>query len=153
VHLAFGGRLLPAGAISKAHSQAARAFVRAGDPRRAPIPPVRRFDPKRRLAILTLSPGLDAHVLEAMVSGLHGVVLRVFGSGTMPQVSGLSAVLARAVSRGCKIIAVAQTPRGGLTPGAYAAGAPLWAAGVENGGRLSPEQALSRLWLRLSVPS
>lgn len=151
VKLAFAGRLLPGGGVTKTHSTAARAFARAGDPRPPASPSAHRYDPRKRLAILTLSPGLDDFVLDAMLSGLHGVVLRVFGSGTMPMESGLAPVLARAISRGCKIVAIAQTAKGGLTPGAYAAGAPLWAAGVENGGKMSAEQALTRLWLRLSA--
>lgn len=151
VTLAFAGRLLPGGCITKTHSQAARAFARAGHPKPPEAATARRFDPRKRLAILTLSPGLDDFVLDAMLSGLHGAVLRVFGAGTMPVASGLAPVLARAVARGCQIIAIAQTAKGGLTPGAYAAGAPLWAAGVENGGHLSAEQALTRLWLRLSA--
>jgi L-asparaginase len=151
VQLAFAGRLLPAGAITKTHSTSVHAFSRSGDPAPAPVPPAKTYNPGKRLAILTLSPGLDAHVLDAMLAGLHGAVLRVYGAGTMPVTSGLAQPIARAVARGCKIVAVAQTAKGGLTPGAYAAGAPLWAAGVENGGRMSPEQALTRLWLRLSA--
>jgi L-asparaginase len=52
--------------------------------------------------------------------------------------------------KGKPMIAISQCAAGGLTPGAYAAGAALWAAGVENGRELSAEQALTRLWLRLS---
>jgi L-asparaginase len=56
-------------------------------------------------------------------------------------------------AKGMPMIAVSQCAGGGLEPGAYAAGAPLWAAGVENGGQMSAEQALARLWLRLSDAS
>jgi L-asparaginase len=54
-------------------------------------------------------------------------------------------------AKGKPMIAVSQCAAGGLEPGAYAAGAPLWTAGVENGGQMSAEQALTRLWLRLSA--
>ena len=52
-----------------------------------------------------------------------------------------------AVAAGKRLRAVSQCEAGGLAPGAYAAGAGLWAAGVENGGRETPEAALIRLWL------
>ena len=50
-------------------------------------------------------------------------------------------------SIGKRLRAVSQCEAGGLEPGAYAAGAALWAAGVENGGSDTPEAALIRLWL------
>ena len=43
--------------------------------------------------------------------------------------------------------AVSQCEAGGLSPGAYAAGAGLWGTGIENGGTQTPEAALIHLWL------
>jgi L-asparaginase len=147
LHLAFGGKVLPAGAVSKQHSQDVAAFVPAGDPAAPPAPPTRRFDTGKSLGLVTLTPGLAPRVLTAALGALDGAVLRVFGAGTMP------AALAQTLMavKGKPMIAVSQCLRGGLEPGAYAAGAPLWAAGVENGGQMSAEQALARLWLRLSA--
>ena len=149
VHLAFDGRVLPGGALAKVHSSTAAAFAPAGDPAPVPAPPARRFDSARALGIVTITPGLTPDALAAMLAPLEGAVLRVFGAGTVP--AGLAAPLAAASARGCRVVAVSQCAAGGLEPGAYAAGAGIWAAGVENGGPLSPEQALTRLWLRLSV--
>jgi L-asparaginase len=147
LHLAFGGQVLPAGAVSKLDSQDAAAFAPAGNPAPPPAPPARRFDIGRSVGIVTLTPGLSPRALAAVLGVLDGAVLRVFGAGTMP--AALAETLMAA--KGKPMIAVSQCLKGGLEPGAYAAGAPLWAAGVENGGLMSAEQALARLWLRLSA--
>lgn len=147
--LAFAGKLLAAGRLTKAQSQSADAFIPAGDPAPPAPPPARRFDPGLAIGVVTLSPGLSPRALAAALGGLDGAVLRVFGAGTGPR--ALAPVLGAAVARGCRIVAVSQCAEGGLTPGSYAAGAGLWAAGVENGGLQSVEQALARLWLRLSA--
>ena len=147
LHLAFGGQVLPAGAVSKLDSQDAAAFAPAGDLAPPPAPPARRFDIHQSVGIVTLTPGLSPRALAAALGALDGAVLRVFGAGTMP--AALAETLMAA--KGKPMIAVSQCLKGGLEPGAYAAGAPLWAAGVENGGRMSAEQALARLWLRLSA--
>jgi L-asparaginase len=151
VWLAFAGQVVPAGALTKVSSTARTAFARAGDDSPAPQPPARRYDPALGLAVLTLTPGMSPRALESGLSGLDGAILRVFGAGTVP--SQLVGPIADARANGCAMIAVSQCLHGGLTPGAYAAGAGLWAAGVENGGAMSPEQALTRLWLRLSDPN
>ncbi|MDR0809554.1 MAG: asparaginase domain-containing protein [Gemmobacter sp.] len=151
VWLAFAGLLLPAGALAKVNSHAAEAFIALPE---VP-PPVRVPRPApfagRRLAILTLSPGLPAAALAAMLAELDGAVLRVFGAGTAMNDPALLDALRRAVARGVRLRAVSQCLRGGLEPGAYAAGEALWAAGVENGGMETAEAALVRLWLDLSM--
>lgn len=146
VDLAFDGRLMAAGGLVKHDSQARDAF-RAQPQDAAPAPKTRRFDPARRLAVLTLSPGLPGAALLAMLQALDGAVLRVFGAGTVMQDPAILAALREAVAAGKRLRAVSQCEAGGLAPGAYAAGAALWAAGVENGGRETPEAALIRLWL------
>jgi L-asparaginase len=145
VTLAFAGRILEAAGLVKLDSHAANAFE--SQPQ-APCPPpdLRRFD-ARRLAIMTLSPGLDGGFLAAALGALDGAVLRVFGAGTAMSDPAILAALAGAAAAGKPLRAVSQCMRGGLTPGAYAAGAGLWAAGVENGGSETPEAALVRLWL------
>lgn len=150
VWLAFAGQILPAGAITKVHSEADSAFAVAGDLQPAAKARATHFDAERNLAVVTITPGLSARTLDTMLSGLDGAVLRIFGAGTLP--AGLESPLQAACARGCHIVAVSQCMAGGLAPGAYAAGAGIWTAGVENGGGLSPEQALTRLWLRLSAP-
>ncbi|MGD9863747.1 MAG: asparaginase domain-containing protein [Pseudodonghicola sp.] len=145
VFLAFDGRSLPAAGLVKRHSSAADAFDNIPQARtRAPAR--RRFD-DRRLAILTLSPGLPATVLAAQLAALDGAVLRVYGAGTAATDPALYRAIEEAISAGKRVRAVSQCTGGGLVPGTYAAGAMLWAAGVENGGTETPEAALVDLWL------
>lgn len=144
VWLAFAGRVLPAMGLIKQDSHKADAF-RATD--QAPLQPrVTRFAP-RRLAILSLSPGLPAAALSGALAALDGAVLRVFGAGTMMQDPAIIDALRDAITAGCRIRAVSQCENGGLEPAAYAAGAALWSAGVQNGGTETAELALARLWL------
>lgn len=151
VWLAFAGRLLPAAGLVKHDTQGDDVF------RSVPQTAVQGdFRPRHfatlRLAILTLSPGIPPAAVGAALAELDGAVLRVFGAGTVMSSPMLEEVLSAAVARGCRIRAVSQCEMGGLAPGAYAAGAPLWRAGVENGGTETPEVALARLWADLSEP-
>lgn len=148
VELAFAGRVMPAGALIKRDSHEADAFTALPQPEgiSAPAPRQRRFT-HAAIAILTLSPGLSARALAAALSGVDHAVLRVFGSGTAMADPSLHAAIARAIGEGKRIRAVSQCPSGGLAPGTYAAGAGLWASGVENGGAETPEAAMMRLWL------
>lgn len=147
VWLAFAGKVMAAAGLVKHDSHGADAF--RSWPQQPLVPPARRFA-DRRLAVLTLTPAIPAGALGAMLAELDGAVLRVFGAGTMMADAALQAVLAEAVARGCRLRAVSQCEAGGVTPAAYAAGAGLWAAGVESGGAETPELALARLWLSLS---
>jgi len=146
IHLAFAGKVMEAGGLVKHNSHDVDAFrAQPQDPLR---PPQRlQFDTTRKLAILTLSPGMPADAVEAILSKLDGAVLRLFGSGTAMNDPTLISVLAAAVSAGKRLRGVSQCEAGGLQPGSYAAGAGLWGAGVENGGRQTPEAALIHLWL------
>ena len=148
VWLAFAGKVMAAAGLVKHDSHAADAF--RSHPQAGFAVRLRRFDEQKRLAVLTLTPGVPARAVEAMLAELDGAVLRVFGAGTMMADAGLEAVLRAAVQRGCRLRAVSQCEAGGLEPAAYAAGAGIWQAGVENGGAETPELALARLWLSLS---
>ena len=149
VWLAFAGALLPAAGLVKQDSQEDDAFRSVDLP--APGGPLRpRRFAERRVAVLTITPGLPVPALRAALAELDGAVLRVFGTGTVMSDPALADTLAEAVARGCRLRAVSQCENGGLVPGTYAAGAALWRAGVENGGAETPEAALARLWLDLS---
>jgi L-asparaginase len=145
VFLAFAGKLLEADGLVKHDSQEVDAF-RAQPQDRPKAPRHRRFS-DRKLAILTLSPGIPAAMVEAALAQLDGAVLRVFGSGTAMADPALLKVLADAVAAGKRVRAISQCEAGGLSPGAYAAGAGLWSTGIQNGGRETPEAALIHLWL------
>lgn len=147
VWLAFGGQILPAGALVKTDSHKADSFRAADIAVRAPSGA--RFDPARKVGVISITAGMSPKVLAAMLDAVDAAVLRVFGAGTFPGNQALVQVLANAVAAGKRLRAVSQCPHGGLTPGAYAAGAGLWAAGVENGGAETPEAALALLWLNL----
>lgn len=150
VWFAFAGRILPAAGLVKHHTHAADAFRAVLPAPHAPERRFHRFGPAR-LAVVTIAPGLTGEVLATMLAALDGAVLRLFGAGTMPGERALLAALDDAKVRGCRLRAVSQCERGGLSPGAYAAGAALWQIGVENGGEETAEAALIRLWLDLSV--
>ncbi|MDR7030305.1 asparaginase [Rhizobium rosettiformans] len=145
VFLAFAGKLLPAAGLVKHHSHEADAF--RSQPQAALGVPQRRTFIDRKLAILTLSPGLPAASLKAILETLDGAVLRIFGAGTAMNDGQLLDVIADAVASGKRLRAVSQCEAGGLEPGAYAAGAGLWGTGIENGGTETPEAALIHLWL------
>ncbi|ETA49466.1 aminopeptidase [Rhodobacteraceae bacterium PD-2] len=145
VRLVFDGRSLPAAGLVKQHSNGPDAF-RTIPQAPAQAPTRRRFD-NRLLAVLTLSPGLSADALEAQLALLDGAVLRLYGAGTAPTDLAFYRVIDRAIRAGTRLRAVSQCMLGGLAPGTYAAGAMLWAAGVENGGAETPETALAELWL------
>jgi L-asparaginase len=145
VLLAFAGKLLAADGLIKHHSHEADAF--RSQPQARPNIPQRRTFEERKLAILTLSPGIPAEGVEAMLAKLDGAVLRIFGAGTAMNDASLLAVLAEAVRGGKRLRAVSQCEAGGLSPGAYAAGAGLWGTGIENGAYETPEAALIHLWL------
>jgi L-asparaginase len=145
VFLAFAGKLLAAGGLVKHDSHEADAF--RAQPQATPDMPQRRTFEDRKLAILTLSPGIPAEGVEAMLAKLDGAVLRIFGAGTAMNDTVLLSVLAEAVRNGKRLRSVSQCEAGGLSPGAYAAGAGLWSTGIENGGTETPEAALIHLWL------
>ncbi|MDX8465726.1 asparaginase domain-containing protein [Mesorhizobium sp. VK23B] len=149
VWLAFAGRLMPAGALVKHDSSGADAFrVVPAPPHAGPFRGLRFAD--RRVGILTIAPGTTGAMIAAALAALDGAVLRVFGAGTIPPHPSVAYALEGAIRRGCRLRAVSVCETGGLAQGAYAAGASLWAAGVENGGFETAEAALIRLWLSLS---
>lgn len=145
VFLAFANKLLAADGLVKHDSHAADAF--RSQPQAMPGAPKQRTFDDRKLAILTLSPGIPAAALNAMLGALDGAVLRIFGAGTAMNDPEILDVLSEAGRSGKRLRAVSQCEAGGLSPGAYAAGAGLWGTGIENGGTETPEAALIHLWL------
>mgnify|MGYP002789667432 FL=1 len=150
VWLAFNHRLMPAGNLVKHDSHGADAFQAIPQDPVDAEPPARRFK-EAAVGVLTLTPGTPARLLEAALSVLDAAVLRVFGAGTAPPDPALYQVLSCRAAEGMRLRAVSACETGGLTPGAYAAGAQLWDAGVENGGRDTVEAAFIRLWLAVSA--
>lgn len=145
VILAFAGKFLPADGLIKHDSHSPDAF-RATPQTPATPPRNRRFN-TQRLAILSLSPGMPAAMLRAALDTLDGAVLRVYGAGTAMNDADILETLRAAIRSGKRLRAVSQCETGGLSVGSYAAGAGLFATGIENGGAETPEAALIRLAL------
>ena len=155
VHVQFAGHLMAGDRVVKVSSVALDAFREIP---RAPRPtPVRAAQPLQatryadlRLAILTLSPGLSAEALDAMLAPLDGALLRCYGSGTMPADPRIRAVLQSRIEQGLSVMAISQCEEGGIRPGEYAAGALLRGIGVLDGADLTAEAAFAKLALLLS---
>ena len=103
-----------------------------------------------RVAVLTLSPGLTAETFDSTLANLDGVVLRCFGSGTLPSNPSFQEVLSSRIEQGLSVLAVSQCEHGGVRPGEYSASAALRRLGILDGGALTTEAAIAKLLLTLS---
>ena len=90
---------------------------------------------------------MPAAMLRAALDTLDGAVLRVYGAGTAMNDADVLETLRAAIRSGKRLRAVSLCETGGLSAGSYAAGAGLFATGIENGGAETPEAALIRLAL------
>ena len=154
VRVQFAGRLMAGDRVVKASSVALDAFreiPQATPAAASPLPDgsARRFA-EARIAILSLSPGLTAEALEAMLAPLDGAVLRCYGSGTVPADPRIRAVLHDRIAQGLTVLAVSQCEHGGVRPGEYAAAAALRETGIIDGAALTAEAAYAKLALMLS---
>jgi L-asparaginase len=153
VWVQFAGQLLHGARIRKAHSHAMAAFTaspNATAPRQSgdgltPYHPA-------EIAILTMAPGQSETFLTQALTTLDAVVLRVFGAGTIPETPALRAGLIAAKSRNCPVIAISQSPEGGVALGTYAAGNLMLESGVIDGGDMTVESAYCKLAHVLSLP-
>lgn len=152
VMVQFAGRLLHGARIRKTHSHFFDAF--AAEPTDAP--PLRSGDALLRHAytcpevtVLPVAPGGSGRVLQHAVETCDGLVLRCFGSGTVPNTAQIETALRTAEARGVPIVAVSQCPEGGMALGTYAAGAVLVRHGVVDGRDMTMEAAYAKLILAL----
>lgn len=143
----FAGRLMQGACLHKAHSHALEAFTAAARTR-----PSHRAGPLAHLpygapeiAVLTMAPNASARAMAAALALCDGAVLRVFGAGTIPNDPILEQALVDAQARGALMVAVSQSPEGGVSLGTYAAGAVLARAGVVDGGAMTVEAAYAKL--------
>ena len=125
VLVAFGGRILQARGLGKAHTSNLDAFVSAAEPRRV-VPRVRIAGV--RVDIVALYPGADSVAIDAYVTaGAQGIVLEATGSGNT------NAQVVAAV-RECSVPVVVTTrvPMGPIGPtyGGGGGGADLVQAGA-----------------------
>ena len=160
VHLYFNGALMHGARVSKLSSEAFDAFQvvprqRQGT-RLGELPEAIDFRQSRQpvdLLSLPLVPGLRASHLRALLdSGVQGLVLECYGSGTGPSDNAeLLDVLRAAHARGVVLAAISQCPQGHVEFGVYAAGSQLASAGLVSAGGMTREAALGKLFALLGA--
>lgn len=160
VQLYFHGQLLHGCRTSKLRSEAFDAFAalprhREGE-RAAELPAALGYRQQRQpvnLAVMPVFPGLQASHLKALLdSGVQGLLLECYGSGTGPSDDqALLEVLRTARQRGVLLAAISQCPEGSVVFDTYAAGNRLRGAGLVSGGGMTREAALGKMFALLGA--
>ncbi|RAS24458.1 MULTISPECIES: asparaginase [unclassified Pseudomonas] len=160
VHLYFHGQLLHGCRTSKLRSEAFDAFAalprhREGE-RATDLPAALGYRQQRQpvnLAVMPVFPGLQAAHLKALLdSGVQGLLLECYGSGTGPSDDqALLEVLRAARQRGVLLAAISQCPEGSVVFDTYAAGNRLRGAGLVSGGGMTREAALGKMFALLGA--
>ena len=160
VHLYFNGELLHGARVSKLRSDAFDAFHvlprQRQSPRAESIPANIDYRQPRQpvnLGVLPFYPGIQAnHVRALLDSGVQGLLLECYGSGTGPSDNAeLLDVLKAAHARGVVLAAISQCPHGHVEFGVYAAGSQLASAGLISAGGMTREAALGKLFALLGA--
>ena len=105
------------------------------------------------LAVLPLYPGIRAAQVQALLdSGVRGLVLECYGSGTGPaDDEALLEALHNSHRRGVVLVAISQCPQGHVQFDLYAAGSRLAACGLVSAGGMTREAALGKLFALLGA--
>lgn len=155
VWVQFAGRLMAGDRVVKVSSIDLDAFREIPLPH-PPAPKTRstefhaRHFSAARICVFTLSPGLSIEAFDSALAYLDGVVLRCFGSGTIPSNPSFQEALSSRIEKGLTVLAVSQCEHGGVRPGEYSASSALRRLGVLDGGALTTEAAVAQLLLMLS---
>nr|WP_019367484.1 asparaginase [Pseudomonas luteola] len=154
VHVYFHGELLHAARCSKIRSFGRHPFKtlarqRLAQPRQA-VPAELKAGQARQVAqvaVLPLFPGISAQHVSALVgTGVQGLVLECYGSGTGPSDNdAFLTSLSEASAKGVVLLAVTQCHEGGVELDVYEAGSKLRACGVVSGGGMTREAAVAKL--------
>jgi len=160
VQLFFAGKLLSGVHASKLRSEAFDAFAalprhREGE-QAAELPAVLSYCQPRtevNLAVLPVYPGVQAaHVQALLDTGVKGLLLECYGSGTGPSDDeALLGVLREAGERGVLVAAISQCPEGSVVFDTYAAGSRLRDTGLVSAGGMTREAALGKLFALLGA--
>ena len=154
VHLYFHGEVLQPTRCAKVRSFGRHPFAalnraRGGSAAKDLPSALDCRQPKQlaNVAVLPLFPGIGAEQLNALIdSGIEGLVLECFGSGTGPSDNpAFLDSLQRARDQGICVIAITQCHEGGVELDVYEAGSRLRGAGVLSGGGMTREAALGKL--------
>jgi L-asparaginase len=154
VHLYFHGELLQPTRCAKIRSFGRNPFAalnraRGGDAASTLPAALDYRQPKQlaNVAVLPLFPGIGAAQLDGLIdSGIQGLVLECFGSGTGPSDNAdFIASLQRAHQQGVAVVAITQCHEGGVELDVYEAGSRLRGVGVLSGGGMTREAAFGKL--------
>jgi len=160
VQLYFHGELLPPNRTAKVRSFGRTPFIAlartASATTIAPLPTELDYRKPRQTAkvtVLPLVPGFSTDLLRTVIhSGVQGVVLECFGSGTGPADDpDFLAALEEARNAGVVVVAITQCHEGGVELDIYEAGSKLRQAGVLSGGGMTREAAFGKLQLLLGA--
>ncbi|SQG00982.1 asparaginase [Paucimonas lemoignei] len=160
VHLFFHGELLAPNRCAKIRSFGRHPFAALNRAHSGETPVARPAQLDYRhaktlsaVAVLPLFPGIGAAQVNAMIaSGIQGLVLECFGSGTGPSDDpAFLAGLKSAHQQGICVVAITQCHEGGVELDVYEAGSRLRGVGVLSGGGMTREAALGKLHMLLGA--
>lgn len=141
VHVAFGGKLLPAWGLRKSHTSAPDAF---NNPTTSTGPS--GLKPGRidlaEVPVVAAYPGATSWLLDAVVeSGIDGLVIEALGAGNMS--AGFGEAAARALRADIPVVVSTRVPAGGvnLNYGGTGGGSTLADLGALGAGELSAGQS------------
>lgn len=142
VHVAFGGRVLPAWGLRKVHTFELDAFENAseGSTGITGLKPG-TFD-LAEVPIVAAYPGASAWLLDTVsTSGVDGLVIEALGSGNIS--TGFGDAAARALRSKIPVVVATRVPFGGVTLsyGGAGGGSTLADLGALSAGQLSAGQA------------
>lgn len=106
------------------------------------------------IGVIKVFPGIQFEIFEAiMTERLRGVVLEGFGAGNIPGAAAdsLLPIIRKAYEGGTVITVCSQCVQGAVSLGAYAASKALRDIGAVNGGDMTTEAALAKLYYLFSL--